>query len=79
MNSPDRVAVFIDGANLYAATRNLEFDIDYRKLLTELKSWGRLVRAFYYAAVVEDDEFTSIRPLLDWLDYNGFHGCDQER
>lgn len=72
MNSPERVAVFIDGANLYAATKALEFDVDYRKLLTELKSWGRLVRVFYYTAVVDDDEFSSIRPLLDWLDYNGF-------
>lgn len=72
MSSPERVAVFIDGANLYAATRALEFDIDYRKLLAEIKSWGRLVRAFYYTAIVEDEEYSSIRPLLDWLDYNGF-------
>ena len=72
MSSQERVAVFIDGANLYAATRNLEFDIDYRKLLTEIKSWGRLIRAFYYTVVVEDDDYSSVRPLLDWLDYNGF-------
>jgi uncharacterized LabA/DUF88 family protein len=72
MSKQERVAVFIDGANLYAATRSLEFDIDYRKMLTEIKSWGRLIRAFYYTAVVEDDEYTSVRPLLDWLDYNGF-------
>ena len=72
MSSQERVAVFIDGANLYAAIRNLEFDIDYRKLLTEINSWGRLVRAFYYTVVVEDDDYSSVRPLLDWLDYNGF-------
>ena len=72
MSKTERIAVFIDGANLYAATRSLEFDIDYRKMLTEIKSWGRLIRAFYYTAVVEDDEYTSVRPLLDWLDYNGF-------
>lgn len=72
MSSSERVAVFIDGANLYAATRALEFDIDYRKMLAEMKSWGRLVRAFYYTAIVEDEEYSSIRPLLDWLDYNGF-------
>lgn len=72
MSSNERVAVFIDGANLYATTRTLEFDIDYRKLLSEIKSWGRLIRAFYYTAIVEDDEYSSIRPLLDWLDYNGF-------
>ena len=72
MSNEERVAVFIDGANLYAATRNLEFDIDYRKMLAEMKSWGRLLRVFYYTAIVEDDEYSSIRPLLDWLDYNGF-------
>ena len=72
MSSQERVAVFIDGANLYAATRTLEFDIDYRKMLAEMKSWGRLLRVFYYTAIVEDDEYSSIRPLLDWLDYNGF-------
>ena len=72
MSSQERVAVFIDGANLYAATRTLEFDIDYRKMLAEMKSWGRLIRAFYYTAIVEDEEYSSIRPLLDWLDYNGF-------
>lgn len=72
MSNEERVAVFIDGANLYAAARSLEFDIDYRKMLAEMKSWGRLLRVFYYTAVVEDDEYHSIRPLLDWLDYNGF-------
>ena len=72
MSSQERVAVFIDGANLYAAARTLEFDIDYRKMLSEMNSWGRLIRAFYYTAVVEDEEYSSIRPLLDWLDYNGF-------
>ena len=72
MSDQERVAVFIDGANLYAATRSLEFDIDYRKMLAEMKSWGRLLRAFYYTAIVEDAEYSSIRPLLDWLDYNGF-------
>ena len=72
MSNQERVAVFIDGANLYAATRSLEFDIDYRKMLAEMKSWGRLIRVFYYTAIVEDEEYSSIRPLLDWLDYHGF-------
>jgi uncharacterized LabA/DUF88 family protein len=30
------------------------------------------VRAFYYTALVEDQEYSSIRPLIDWLDYNGY-------
>ena len=68
----ERVALFIDGANLYSATRALNFDIDYRKLLDEFRNHGRLVRAYYYTALVEDQDFSPIRPLVDWLDYNGY-------
>ena len=68
----ERVAVFIDGANLYAAARTLNFDIDYRKLLGWAASSGRLIRAFYYTALIEDQDYTPIRPLVDWLDYNGY-------
>ena len=70
--SPDRTALFIDGANLHATTKALGFDIDYKRLLAEFQRRGMLVRAYYYTAVVEDQEFSSIRPLIDWLDYNGF-------
>lgn len=72
MSTPEKIAVFIDGANLYATAKSLGFDIDYRKLLKEFQSRGSLVRAFYYTALVEDQEYSSIRPLVDWLDYNGF-------
>jgi uncharacterized LabA/DUF88 family protein len=72
MATPEKIAVFIDGANLYATAKSLGFDIDYRKLLKEFQSRGSLVRAFYYTALVEDQEYSSIRPLVDWLDYNGF-------
>ncbi len=68
----ERVALFIDGANLFAAARALGFDIDYKKLLQLLSSEGRFVRAFYYTAIVEDQEYSSLRPLIDWLDYNGY-------
>lgn len=68
----DKVAVFIDGSNLYAAAKSLDFDIDYRKLLAWCASRGRLVRAFYYTALIEDAEYSPIRPLVDWLDYNGY-------
>ena len=71
-SSPSNIALFIDGANLHATAKTLGFDIDYRRLLNEFKSRGTLVRAFYYTAVVEDSDFSSIRPLIDWLDYNGF-------
>src|SRR5436190_20878483 len=68
----DKIALFIDGANLYATARALGFDVDYRRLLKEFQSRGSLVRAFYYTTIIEDQEYTSIRPLIDWLDYNGY-------
>ena len=72
MADQERIALFIDGANLYATAKSLGFDIDYKRLLKEFQSRGRLVRAFYYTALVEDQEYSSIRPLIDWLDYNGY-------
>ncbi len=68
----DRLALFIDGSNLYAVAKALGFDIDYRKLLEEFRKRGVLVRAFYYTTLIEDQEYTPLRPLVDWLDYNGF-------
>jgi uncharacterized LabA/DUF88 family protein len=68
----DRLALFIDGANLYSAAKNLGFDIDYRKLLEEFQKRSVLVRAYYYTALVENEEYSPIRPLVDWLDYNGY-------
>ena len=68
----EKIALFIDGANLYATAKSLGFDIDYKKLLTEFRSRGYLLRALYYTAVIEDQEYSSIRPLIDWLDYNGY-------
>jgi uncharacterized LabA/DUF88 family protein len=68
----ERLAIFIDGANLYSAARGLAFDIDYRRLLELFSTKGRLIRAFYYTALVEDQEYSPIRPLVDWLDYNGY-------
>jgi uncharacterized LabA/DUF88 family protein len=70
--SEERIALFIDGANLYATAKALGFDVDYKRLLNEFQSRGTLVRAFYYTAIIEDQEYSSIRPLVDWLDYNGF-------
>ena len=68
----ERVALFIDGANLYATAKALGFDIDYKRLLLHFRGQGQLVRALYYTALVEDQEYSSIRPLIDWLDYNGY-------
>src|SRR5215211_4261274 len=72
MNAQHRIALFIDGANLYATTKTLGFDIDYKGLLKEYGNRGHLIRAFYYTAMVDDQEYSSIRPLIDWLDYNGY-------
>jgi len=68
----DRTALFIDGANLYSAAKALNVDLDFRKLLESFREKAVLVRAYYYTAVVEGEEFSPIRPLIDWLGYNGF-------
>ncbi|MFQ5970857.1 MAG: NYN domain-containing protein [Alphaproteobacteria bacterium] len=68
----ERTALFIDGANLYAAARALGFDVDYKRLLDLFKAKSHLVRAYYYTVLIEDQEYSPIRPLVDWLDYNGY-------
>ncbi len=68
----ERIALFIDGANLHAAARSLGFDIDYKRLLELFGEKGRLIRAFYYTALIEEQDFSPLRPLVDWLDYNGY-------
>jgi uncharacterized LabA/DUF88 family protein len=68
----DRITLFIDGSNLYSAARSLAIDIDFKKLLEEFRKRGVLVRAYYYTAIAEDEDYSPIRPLVDWLDYNGF-------
>jgi uncharacterized LabA/DUF88 family protein len=68
----EKIALFIDGANLYAAARALSFDIDYKRLLNLFAQRGQMIRAFYYTALIEDQEYSPIRPLVDWLDYNGY-------
>ncbi len=68
----ERTALFIDGANLYATAKSLQFDIDYRRLLSYFRSRARLLRAIYYTALMDDAEYSPIRPLIDWLDYNGY-------
>jgi uncharacterized LabA/DUF88 family protein len=72
MRDGTTIALFIDGANLHSTVKTLGFEVDYKRLLEEFQSRGRLVRAFYYNAIFEDQHVSSIRPLLDWLEYNGF-------
>jgi uncharacterized LabA/DUF88 family protein len=68
----EKIALFIDGANLYATSKALGFDIDYKKMLKYFNGEAYLLRAYYYTALIEDQEYSSIRPLIDWLDYNGY-------
>ena len=68
----ERLALFIDGSNLYAAAKALGFDIDYKLLRMEFMRRGKLLRAFYYTALLENEEYSPIRPLIDWLNYNGY-------
>lgn len=68
----ERVALFIDGANLHGTSKALGFDVDYKLLRQEFMRRGKLVRAFYYNTLIESDEFSTVRPLIDWLNYNGY-------
>lgn len=69
----ERIALFIDGSNLYSTMKMLDYEMDYGKLLELFKGKGRLIRANYYTALLEEDDFSPIRPLVDWLDYNGYN------
>lgn len=71
-HSSAKIAIFIDGSNLYSAARNLDIEIDYKQLLGLFEKRGQILRAFYYTALADDQDYSPIRPLVDWLDYNGF-------
>ena len=67
-----RLAVFVDGPSLYYSARALGFDVDFRRLLSWCNQQGSLLRAHYYTTIFEEREYQNTRPLIDWLDYNGF-------
>jgi len=69
----ERIAIIIDGANLYSTVKTLDFDLDYQKLLELFRNKGKLQRAYYYTALIENEDYSPLRPLIDWLDYNGYH------
>ncbi len=69
----ERTALFIDGANLYSASRNLGFDVDYRNMLDYFRTKTNIIRAYYYSAVLETEEYSPLKPLTDWLAYNGYN------
>ena len=72
-HADERIALFIDGPNLYAAARVLELDIDYRRLLNHFSAQCRLLRASYYTVLYPDQEASPLRSLTNWLDYNGYN------
>ena len=68
----EKTVLFVDGANFYAAARSLDMDIDYARMRAHFAKDARLIRAYYYTALPEDQEYSPLRPLIDWLDYNGY-------
>ena len=70
--SGERIGLFIDGANLHASARQLGFNVDYKKLLRNFSRPGHLIRANYYTALAENQYNSPIRPLVNWLGYNGY-------
>ncbi len=68
----ERTALFIDGTSLYSASRALGFDVDYRALHEYFNKATTLVRAYYYSAIVDKEEYSPLKPLTDWLAYNRY-------
>ncbi|MGB1106230.1 MAG: NYN domain-containing protein [Candidatus Puniceispirillaceae bacterium] len=68
----ERTVLFIDGSNFYASARTLGMDIDYARMRAYFAQNAHLIRACYYTALPEDQEYSPLRPLIDWLDYNGY-------
>ena len=68
----EKTVLFIDGSNFYAAARSLGMDIDYARMRAYFAKDTHLIRAYYYTALPEDQEYSPLRPLIDWLDYNGY-------
>ena len=68
----ERLALFINGASLYSVSRNLGFDVDYRSLLEFFRTRSHMIRAYYYSALLETEEYSPLKPLTDWLAYNGY-------
>jgi uncharacterized LabA/DUF88 family protein len=68
----NKLALLIDGPNLHIAAKTLGFEIDFKRLLTEFQGRGTLLRALYYSPFPDTTGFSGVRPLLDWLDFNGY-------
>jgi len=65
-----RVAIFIDGSNLFYAAMQLGMEIDYTKLLCRLTAGSRLLRSFFYTGVDRTNE--KQQGFLLWMRRNGY-------
>lgn len=68
----ERIVLLIDGPSLHMTARALGFEVDYKELLSVFQKKGKLLRALYYTTILEQQDFTAVRPLVDWLEYNGY-------
>jgi uncharacterized LabA/DUF88 family protein len=65
-----RVAIFVDGSNLFYAALQLNIEIDYTKLLARLTGGSRLLRSFFYTGVDRTNE--KQQGFLLWMRRNGY-------
>lgn len=72
LKKEERTCLFIDGSSLYSTSRGLGFDVDYKKLLDFFTSQTHIIRAYYYAAILDTEDYSPLKPLTDWLSYNGY-------
>jgi uncharacterized LabA/DUF88 family protein len=73
VRSDERVAVFIDGVNIYSTAKAIGFELDYKKMIEYFEDECIFTRANYYTAMSDDpEEFSPVRPLTDWMVYNGY-------
>lgn len=72
----DRVAIFIDGSNLFYAALQLDIEIDYAKLLCRLVQGRRLLRAYFYTGVDLNNE--KQQGFLLWMRRNGYRVVTKE-
>jgi uncharacterized LabA/DUF88 family protein len=68
----ERIAVFVDGANIHATLRQLDFQFDYKLLREFFGDCGELLRSYYYTAMKPDGQNDSVKPLVDFLQLNGW-------
>ncbi|CAN1208635.1 NYN domain-containing protein [Tumidithrix helvetica PCC 7403] len=76
MENRGRIAIFIDGSNLFYAALQLGIEIDYTKLLWRLTEGSRLLRAFFYTGVDRTNE--KQQGFLLWMRRNGYRVISKE-